>query len=203
MIQYSLRKDISEEERAEATERLKKVDRVLRSYNKNTGIYPGLRGLYDDLGIMIEKKYNAGLVVNPSGTPAASEPATAPSPLTTPDPATPAAQEPATPLPASQQAPPPAPPAGQQAPPPAPPAGQQAPPPAGQRVPALAAQAQAPCSFFNNTQVIPRQLTQADNTLLGSSDYTAIDTWVKEKVNELSLQGTRGTEDKNTTFFHI
>jgi hypothetical protein len=164
MIQYSGRKDISSDERDDATERLIDVNRVLYTYkNKmdyNT-VYNGLSGLYDDIGIMIEKKYMASASSGLPSAPVAPLPATAPSPLTTPA------------------------------------------PPAGQQVPALAAQAQAPCTFFNNTQVIPRPLTEADNILLGSSDYKAIDTWVNTKVNELSLQGTRSTEDKNTTIRSI
>lgn len=76
MIQYSLRKDISAEERAEAWERLIEVDRVLSSGNPSLPVYSGLRTLYEDVGRMIEKKYNAGLGFHPH--PSAAAPAPAP-----------------------------------------------------------------------------------------------------------------------------
>ena len=165
MIQYSGRKDISSDERDDATERLIDVNRVLHRYkNKmdyNT-VYNGLSGLYEDIERMIEKKYRAS--------------ASASSPLNTPNSATSATN-------AMQES------ADTLSPDPLSPATQ----------PQPQAQAQAPCTFFNNTQVIRRPLTQADNTLLGSRNYNAINIWVNTKVNELSLLGTHSTERKETT----
>jgi len=73
MIQYSGRKDISEAERAAARKRLIDVDRILSSANQSLPVYDGLRNLYRDIEIMIEKKYNAGLGVH-SPAAAAAEP---------------------------------------------------------------------------------------------------------------------------------
>lgn len=76
MIQYSGRKDISLEELVDATESLIEVNIKLRSYrekmNYNTVVYNGLIGLYEDIGIMIEKKYNAGLGFHPHPSAAAA-----------------------------------------------------------------------------------------------------------------------------------
>jgi hypothetical protein len=165
MIQYSLRKDISAEERAEAMKRLMDVDTVLSRYNKNMDnmtVYKGLRGLYEDIGRMIEKKYNAGLGVNPSGTPAASEHVAASEPASPLAPSAPA-PEPASSLAPSAPAPEPAPaPAPARAPAPAPahapaPATTAPPAPALASAPAatVPAAALAPPLTENNFSLIP------------------------------------------------